>query len=113
MMHVLSTTLAKWGRSSLIHCPLSPRRSKLNCPARILGTPLMKAKRLPSRNEGGRNVRNLAIGAAHHDCLDELFQRPAAIAVFGRQPIQQFGIRGRRALHAEVLLGLDDAGAEQ
>ena len=37
---------------------------------------------------------------------------PTLTNEFGREPVEQFGMRGRRALQAEIVLGLDQAATE-
>ena len=42
-----------------------------------------------------------------------MFHVPVGADEFGREPVEQFGIRRPFALHAEVLNGLHDADAEE
>ena len=59
---------------------------------------------------GGR--RGLAIGRRRHDQALHRPHVPPGADELGRQPVEQLGMLGRLALHAEVFLGLDDAVAE-
>ena len=55
----------------------------------------------------------LTIRGARDDEAVEGFGVPAALQVFGREPIEQFGVRGAFALHAEIFGGFDEASPEE
>ena len=60
-----------------------------------------------------RDGRRLPVGRRHHDRLDQRLLAPALRHQLGREPVEQLGMRRRRALRSEVLAGLDQAASEQ
>ena len=62
---------------------------------------------------GRGDARRLTIRGARDDEAVEGFGVPAALEVFGREPIEQFGVRGAFALHAEIFGGFDEASPEE
>src|SRR5207248_1542473 len=50
---------------------------------------------------------------AHHDGLDKLLPPPAVFHEGGREPVEQFRMRGALAAHAEITDGAHESFAEQ
>ena len=62
--------------------------------------------------ERRRHLRRLSIGRRRHDQALHRADVPPRADELRRQPVEQLGMHGRLALHAEVFLRLDDADAE-
>src|SRR5207247_610850 len=60
----------------------------------------------------GAEAGRLAVGAAGDNQAVHLFGRPALANKLAGKPIEQLGMRGWRALRAEVFFGLDEAAAK-
>ena len=61
----------------------------------------------------GEARRILAIGGREDHPLHQRLDVPARVDELARQPVEQFGMTGPLALHAEVVAGLDQALTEQ
>ena len=61
----------------------------------------------------GGDAARLAIGRARDDQPVQRLDAPATLAELDRQPIEQLAMYGVLALHAKILGGADDAGAEE
>ena len=60
----------------------------------------------------GRSARRLPVGRRGHDQPVHRLEAPAPVDELGGQPVEQLGMARRRALRAEVLVGLDEPPAE-
>ena len=65
-----------------------------------------------ARHSSGVDVRRLPIRGRVHDQPVHCFEAPAGVHELAGQPIEQFRMAGRFALHAEILARADDARAE-
>ena len=71
------------------------------------------SRRLPGRaRQVGPGLRRLPVGRRGDDQPVHRLQAPARRDELGGQPVEQLGMRRRRPLRAEVVLGLDQAPAE-
>ena len=54
----------------------------------------------------------LAVGAGGDDEAVDVFEAPVFGEEFGGEPVEEFGVGGGGALHAEVVFGFDEAASE-
>jgi hypothetical protein len=60
-----------------------------------------------------RRAARLPVGLRRHDQAVQFLERPALFLKFDREPVQQFGVRRRVTLVAEVLRRADDPLPEE
>src|SRR5690606_17892175 len=61
----------------------------------------------------GTMHRRLTVRSGTHNQADEFFPAPTVLHKFGREPIEQFGVRRRFAARAEVFAGQNEALLEE
>ena len=64
------------------------------------------------REDFRRHPRGLPIRARRDDQPQQFLRVPTRVAIIHREPVEQFGMRGKLSLRAEILLGFNDPRAE-